>query len=86
MSLSLIAFQPRIEEPSKPKPSSKLFSTNILAGIVKCFCVPGKSIKPQVNGLNFTFTTEGEHFPRGHLFVLIEGYISLEILSEYRIT
>jgi hypothetical protein len=37
MSLSLIDCQPRMEEPSKPKPSSKLVSVRAFTGTVKCF-------------------------------------------------
>src|SRR5438552_647809 len=45
MSDSLIAFQPRMEEPSKPRPSSKTPSSRASAGMVKCCHKPGKSMK-----------------------------------------
>ena len=67
MSLSLIACQPRIDEPSKPKPSSKLASVRAFTGIVKCFCVPGKIHEPQVDGADLsTFgAADGQNFTRG---------------------
>src|SRR6266849_5533283 len=43
MSDSLIACQPRIEEPSKPRPSWKVDSSRWCGGMVKCCQVPGKS-------------------------------------------
>ena len=43
MSEALIGCQPRIELPSKPLPSSKIFSSNSLIGMVKCCQVPRKS-------------------------------------------
>src|SRR5438093_7294630 len=45
MSDSLIACQPRMDEPSKPRPSSKTASSRASAGIVKCCHRPGKSMK-----------------------------------------
>src|SRR3989454_5971021 len=49
MSLASIDFQPRIEEPSKPRPSLKESSDNSLIGKVKCCQVPKVST-------NFTST------------------------------
>ena len=43
MSDSLIACQPRMLEPSKPRPSSNMPASNSSAGIEKCCQVPGKS-------------------------------------------
>src|SRR3989442_513715 len=43
MSLSLIAWKPRIEEPSKPIPSANTLSVSSLSGIEKCCHVPGRS-------------------------------------------
>jgi len=43
MSLSLIAWNPRMEEPSNPSPSSKIAASKSLAGHEKCCHVPGKS-------------------------------------------
>ena len=43
MSLSLIAWKPRIDEPSKPSPSLTMSSSSVAAGIEKCCQVPGRS-------------------------------------------
>ena len=45
MSLSWIFWNPRIEEPSKPMPSSKRSSVSSLTGMLKCCHVPGRSVK-----------------------------------------
>ena len=44
MSLSLIACQPRMLEPSKPSPSSKTSSSSLPTGMVKCCQAPKKSV------------------------------------------
>src|SRR5207302_787202 len=44
MSLSLIAWNPRIDEPSNPIPSLKRSSVSSLSGIEKCCQVPGRSV------------------------------------------
>jgi hypothetical protein len=44
MSLSLIACQPRIEEPSKPRPFSKMLSSISLIGYEQCCHWPGQSV------------------------------------------
>jgi len=49
MSLLSMAFQPRIDEPSKPKPSSKEDSSSSWSGTEKCCHWPGQSV-------NFTST------------------------------
>src|SRR5207248_7064894 len=51
MSDSLIATQPRIEEPSKPRPSSKVLSLIASEGMVKCCHRPGKSMKRRSTAL-----------------------------------
>src|SRR6266567_2673584 len=51
MSDSLIACQPRIDEPSKPSPSSKTPSSRASAGMVKCCHSPGKSVKRRSTAL-----------------------------------
>src|SRR6478735_4427561 len=43
MSDSLIAWKPRIDEPSKPRPSSKTLWSKEEAGTVKCCITPGRS-------------------------------------------
>src|SRR5437773_1263949 len=45
MSLSLIAWNPRIDEPSKPSPSVNTSAVSSLSGIEKCCQVPGRSQK-----------------------------------------
>ena len=50
MSLSLMAWNPRMDEPSKPRPSRIISSSSVAAGIEKCCQVPGRS-------QNFTSTT-----------------------------
>src|SRR4029077_18834288 len=42
-SLSLIAFQPRIDEPSNPDPSLNIPSVSSSTGIEKCCQVPSRS-------------------------------------------
>src|SRR5512142_1567710 len=43
MSLASMLFQPRMEEPSKPRPSVKISSVNSRIGQVKCCQVPNVS-------------------------------------------
>jgi hypothetical protein len=43
MSDSWISWNPRIEDPSNPSPSSKLSSVSSATGIEKCCMSPGKS-------------------------------------------
>src|SRR5580765_5971712 len=43
MSDALIGCQPRIDEPSRPEPSSKSSSESSLVGMVKCCQVPSRS-------------------------------------------
>ncbi len=45
MSLSLIAWNPRIDEPSKPSPSVNTSSVSSFSGSEKCCQVPGRSQK-----------------------------------------
>src|SRR5579859_8055647 len=51
MSLSLIDFHPRIDDALNPRPSSKLASDRAERGMVKCFCVPGKSMNRRSTAL-----------------------------------
>jgi hypothetical protein len=51
MSLSLIACQPRMLEPSKPRPSSKVSSSSLATGIVKCCQAPRKSVNRRSTAL-----------------------------------
>src|SRR6267378_1917179 len=44
MSLSLMAWKPRIDEPSNPKPSVNVSSSSSFKGIEKCCQVPGRSV------------------------------------------
>ena len=66
MSDSLIACQPRMEEPSKPKPWSKLSSVSSLTGSVVCCHRPGKVHEPQVDELHVLFLAELENVLRCH--------------------
>ena len=43
MSDSWICWNPRIDEPSKPWPSSKVLSSRVDAGTVTCCMMPGRS-------------------------------------------
>src|SRR5258706_8048153 len=45
MSLSLMAWKPRIDEPSNPRPSVNVSSSSSFNGIEKCCQVPGRSVK-----------------------------------------
>src|SRR6185503_6777859 len=55
MSEALIGCQPRIEDPSNPKPSSKHASLNRLAGTVVCCQMPGKSMNFRSTNLTSFF-------------------------------
>src|SRR5205814_3766242 len=44
ISEALITFQPRILEPSKPRPSVKISSLYSVSVVVKCCQVPGRSV------------------------------------------
>src|SRR5215203_5200008 len=50
MSLSLMAWNPRMDDPSNPSPSRIIVSSSVAAGMEKCCQVPGRS-------QNFTSTT-----------------------------
>src|SRR3954469_18810710 len=43
MSDSLIAWKPRMDDPSKPRPSVKVSGPKVSAGMVKCCMTPGRS-------------------------------------------
>jgi len=62
ISLSLIACQPRMLEPSKPRPSSKTSSTSLPTGMVKCCHKAGKSIESEIDRFDFLFAAEGQNF------------------------
>jgi hypothetical protein len=51
MSLSLIACQPRMLEPSNPRPSAKVSSSSLVTGIVKCCQAPRKSVNRRSTAL-----------------------------------
>src|SRR5262249_808291 len=53
MSDSLIACQPRIDEPSKPRPSSKTDSSRASAGLVTGCDMRGEDMKGRSTGLTF---------------------------------
>src|SRR4051794_35548286 len=60
MSLSLMACQPRMLEPSKPRPSSKTSSSSLETGIVKCCQMPGKSM----NRMSIALISRSRHIAR----------------------
>src|SRR5262245_11861812 len=64
MSDSLIACQPRRDEPSKPMPSSKVCSSTASAGTVKCFQRPGKSMNRRSTALT-SFSRRNASTSRG---------------------
>ena len=66
MSLSLIACQPRMLEPSNPSPSSKTSSASFVTGIVKVLPEAGKIHEPQVNRLDVLFATQCQYFLWSH--------------------
>src|SRR5882724_4565267 len=69
MSDSLMACQPRMEEPSKPKPCSKLWRVSSLIGVVVCCQSPGKSMKRRSTNSTF-FCSQSLSTSRG----VIEGF------------
>ena len=64
MSLSLIACQPRMLEPSKPRPSSKTSSSSLPTGMVKCCQSPGKSMNRRSTALT-SFSRHNARTSRG---------------------
>src|SRR5205809_6612380 len=52
MSEAVITFQPRMLEPSKPRPSVKISSLYSVSVVVKCCQVPGRSVN--LKSINFT--------------------------------
>src|SRR5215207_6562786 len=67
MSLASMDFQPRMEEPSKPKPSSKTSSVNSPRGTLKCCQVPKVStnltsiiLTPSLRAISMTLRAEAE--------------------------
>src|SRR5256885_15596598 len=73
MSEALIALQPRMLEPSKPRPSLKISSLYSVSVVVKCCQVPGKS--QNLKSINFTSLS---------LIILLtsDGVLSFDIGSE----
>ena len=66
MSLSLIACQPRMLEPSKPRPSSNTSSSSLSDRNGEMLPHAGEVHEPQVDRLDFLFTTQGQDFFGGH--------------------
>ena len=66
MSLSLMACHPRMLEPSKPSPSSKMSGVTSLIGIEKCCQVPGKVLELEVHDLDVLAFDKVHHFFRCH--------------------
>src|SRR3954451_23624354 len=81
MSEASIDFQPRIEEPSKPKPSSKTSSVSSPRGTLKCCQVPKVStnltstiLAPCLRALSMTLLGDAALGPPLVLFVAIYYY------------
>ena len=66
MSLSLIACQPRMLEPSKPRPSSKTSSSSLLDGDGEVLPDAGEIHEPQVDRLDVPLATHRQDRLRGH--------------------
>src|SRR2546423_9513770 len=83
MSDSLIACHPRMEDPSKPNPWSKLSSVSSVMGQVVCCQRPGKSMKRR--STNWTFLVSASlRTSRGVMRVLLlpkGGVVSKFMLS-----
>src|SRR5437660_9216262 len=66
MSEALITFQPRMLEPSKPRPSVKMASLYSVSVVVKCCQVPGRSVNLKstrfTSGSSIILETSGEVF------------------------
>ena len=62
MSDSLMASQPRMLEPSKPRPSSKVLFVECLGGDGEVLPQAGKVHEAQIDGPDFLLTDEGEDF------------------------
>ena len=61
MSLSWISWNPRMLDPSKPIPSSKMSALNSLVDTVKCCQRPGRSTNLQVDRLDLLALDELHH-------------------------
>ena len=70
MSLSLIACQPRMLEPSKPRPSSNTSSSSLSTGNREVLPQTGEVHKPQIDGLDILLPAQRQYFFRGHNPVL----------------
>ena len=80
MSLSLIACQPRIEEPSKPMPSSKVPSSISPIGYEQCCQMPGQSVnrRSTISTLFFlAYSSTSFAFIRDSLVFVLLGDIRL---------
>lgn len=55
MSDSLMAWKPRIEDPSNIWPSTKKFSSTVAAGTLKCCITPGRSQNRTSTNLTSSF-------------------------------
>src|SRR6266568_4564510 len=71
MSDALITFQPRMLDPSKPRPSVKMSSLYSLSVVVKCCHVPGRSVN--LKSINLTLLS---------LIILLtsDGVVSLAMM------
>jgi hypothetical protein len=69
MSLALIGCQPRIDEPSKPMPSSKSSSSGAWMGTVVCCQMPGRSMNLRSTNLQSFFFECDDVFRASWAFV-----------------
>ncbi len=66
MSDSLMATQPRMLEPSKPRPSSKVLFVEGLGGDGEVLPQAGEIHEAEIDGLDFLFADQGQNFFGGH--------------------
>ena len=64
MSDSWISWNPRIDEPSKPWPSSKVLSSRVDAGTVTCCMMPGRSQNRKSTNSTPSVVDDRQHFGR----------------------
>ena len=76
MSDASIPAQPRIDEASKPSPSSKVSSLNSPTGIVKCCQLPWISQEFEINHFDVVSLRKGEHFFGCHWCIIVKVYLT----------
>ena len=74
MSDSWISWNPRIDDPSNPSPSSNASSLSSCAGEEKCCIKPGQVAEAEVDDLDALVLDQPQHLVRGsflHLRLLV---------------